>query len=101
MFKKLIGGSLAAGALAIALVAPVSAANRAGDSLVNVQISDVTVALPISNERAMQESVRRHPPQPWCQAVQTAFNNTGSHRRDLNGLVSTAERSSDPDRANR
>ena len=44
----MIGGSLAAGALAIALVAPVSAANRAGDSLVNVQISDVTVALPIS-----------------------------------------------------
>ena len=48
MFKKMIGGSLAAGALAIALVAPVSAANRAGDSLVNVQVSDVTVALPIS-----------------------------------------------------
>lgn len=48
MFKKMVGGSLAAGALAIALVAPVSAANEAGDSLVNVQISDVTVALPIS-----------------------------------------------------
>jgi hypothetical protein len=48
MFRKMIGGSLAAGALAIALVAPVSAANRAGDSLVNVQVSDVTVALPIS-----------------------------------------------------
>ena len=47
MFKKMIGGSLAAGALAIALVAPVSAANQAGDSLVNVQISDVTVAVPI------------------------------------------------------
>lgn len=48
MFKKMIGGSLAAGALAIALVAPVSAANRAGDSLVNVQISDVTIAVPIA-----------------------------------------------------
>ena len=48
MFRKMIGGSLAAGALAIALVAPVSAANRAGDSLVNVQVSDVTVAVPIA-----------------------------------------------------
>jgi hypothetical protein len=48
MFKRLTGASLAAGALAIALVAPVSAANRAGDSLVNVQISDVTIAVPIA-----------------------------------------------------
>lgn len=48
MFKRLIGPSLAAGALAIALVAPVAAANRAGDSLVNVQISDVTILVPIA-----------------------------------------------------
>jgi hypothetical protein len=48
MFRKMIGGSLAAGALAIALVAPVSAANRAGDSLVNVQVSDTTIAVPIA-----------------------------------------------------
>ena len=48
MFKRLTGASLAAGALAIALVAPVSAANQAGDSLVNVQVSDVTIAVPIS-----------------------------------------------------
>ena len=48
MFRKMIGGSLAAGALAIALVAPVSAANQAGNSLVNVQVSDTTIAVPIA-----------------------------------------------------
>ena len=48
MFKRLTGASLAAGALAIALVGPVAAANRAGDSLVNVQISDVTIAVPVA-----------------------------------------------------
>jgi hypothetical protein len=48
MHRKLIGGSLAGVALAIAMVAPVAAANRAGDSLVNVQVSDTTIAVPIA-----------------------------------------------------
>jgi hypothetical protein len=48
MFKRLTGASLAAAGLAIALVAPVAAANRAGDSLVNVQVSDTTIAVPIA-----------------------------------------------------
>jgi acyl-CoA hydrolase len=48
MFKKMFGGFLAAGALALALVAPVSAGNQAGNSLVNVQVSDTTIAVPIA-----------------------------------------------------
>jgi hypothetical protein len=48
MFNKITRASLAGAALAVALVGPVAAANRAGDSLVNVQISDVTIAVPIS-----------------------------------------------------
>ena len=48
MHRKLIGGSLAGVALAIALVAPVAAGNKAGNSLVNVQVSDTTIAVPIA-----------------------------------------------------
>jgi acyl-CoA hydrolase len=48
MHRKLIGASLASVALAIALAAPVAAANQAGDSLVNVQVSDTTIAVPIA-----------------------------------------------------
>ena len=48
MHRKLLGASLAGMALAVALVAPVAAANRAGDSLVNVQVSDTTIAVPIA-----------------------------------------------------
>ena len=48
MHRKLIGGSLAGVALAIALVAPVAAGNQAGNSLVNVQVSDTTIAVPIA-----------------------------------------------------
>jgi capsular polysaccharide biosynthesis protein len=48
MNRKLTGASLAGAALALAMVAPVAAANQAGNSLVNVQISDVTIAVPIA-----------------------------------------------------
>lgn len=48
MFMRIARASLAAGALALALVAPVSAGNRAGDSLINVQVSDTTIAVPIA-----------------------------------------------------
>ena len=48
MHRKLLGASLAGMALAVALVAPVAAANRAGNSLINVQVSDTTIAVPIA-----------------------------------------------------
>jgi acyl-CoA hydrolase len=48
MQRKLLGALLGGVALAVALVAPVAAANRAGDSLVNVQVSDTTIAVPIA-----------------------------------------------------
>jgi hypothetical protein len=48
MFKKLTGTSIAALALAGAMVGPAAAANQAGDTLVNVQVSDVTIAAPIA-----------------------------------------------------
>lgn len=50
MTRKTWSTGLAGSALlALALVSPVAAAgNRAGDSLVNVQISDVTIAVPIA-----------------------------------------------------
>ncbi len=48
MFKKITGASLAGAALAVAMVGPVGAQNQAGDSLVNVQISGLTVLVPIS-----------------------------------------------------
>jgi hypothetical protein len=48
MLRKFLGATLASGALALALVGPVGAANRAGNTLVNVQVSDVTVLIPIS-----------------------------------------------------
>jgi hypothetical protein len=48
MIRKLIGSTLAGTALAVALVGPVAAQNQAGDSLVNVQVSDLTVLVPIS-----------------------------------------------------
>jgi hypothetical protein len=48
MIKKLTGASMAGVALVMAMVAPVGAANQAGNSLVNVQISDVTIAVPIA-----------------------------------------------------
>ena len=48
MIRKLIGSTLAGTALAVALVGPVAAQNEAGDSLINVQISDLTVLVPIS-----------------------------------------------------
>ena len=49
MFKKITGATMAGAALAVAMVGPVGAAsNQAGDSLVNVQITDVTIAVPIA-----------------------------------------------------
>jgi hypothetical protein len=48
MYKRLIGGTLVSGALALSLALPVAAANRAGDSLVNVQVSDVTILVPVA-----------------------------------------------------
>jgi hypothetical protein len=48
MLKKLTSASFAGLALTVAMVAPAAAQNRAGDSLVNVQISDVTIAVPIA-----------------------------------------------------
>lgn len=50
MFKKITGASLAGAALAVAMVGPVGAVshNVAGDSLINVQISDVEVLVPVS-----------------------------------------------------
>jgi hypothetical protein len=47
--RKLFG-TLAAGALVLAVAGPVSAApggNTAGDSLINVQVSDVTILVPV------------------------------------------------------
>jgi len=99
MFKKMIGGSLAAGALAIALVAPVSAANQAGDSLVNVQISDVTVAVPIGiaanlcdiNVNALAEQLRAGDTD--CEATAESIatpgtgDGTGGGNRAGNSLV--------------
>lgn len=87
MFKKMIGGSLAAGALAIALVAPVSAANQAGDSLVNVQISDVTVAVPIGiaanlcdiNANVLAEQLRAGDTDCEATAESIATPGTGDH----------------------
>ena len=49
MFRKITGATMAGAALAVAMVGPVGAAsNQAGDSLVNVQLSDVTIAVPIA-----------------------------------------------------
>ena len=48
MIKKFTGASFAGMALAVAMVGPVGAANQAGDSLVNVQLSNVTIAAPIA-----------------------------------------------------
>ena len=48
MLKRLLATSVAGTALAVALVGPVAAQNQAGNSLVNVQLSDVTIAVPIS-----------------------------------------------------
>ena len=47
MFRRLLATSIAGTALAVALVGPVAAQNEAGDSLINVQISDVEVLVPI------------------------------------------------------
>jgi len=46
--KRLITGLLGSAVLSLALVAPTLAQNQAGDSLVNVQIGDVTVLAPVS-----------------------------------------------------
>jgi hypothetical protein len=43
-----MGATPASGALVLALVGPVGAANRAGNTLVNVQVSDLTILVPIS-----------------------------------------------------
>jgi hypothetical protein len=48
MFKRFVGGTIVSAALALSVVAPVAAANRAGDTLVNVQISDVTILVPVA-----------------------------------------------------
>ena len=48
MIRKLTGASLAGAALAVAMVGAAAAQNQAGDSLVNVQISDLTVLVPVS-----------------------------------------------------
>ena len=51
MQRRLAGGFLGGAVLALAMVGPVAAApggNQAGDSLVNVQLSDITVAVPVA-----------------------------------------------------
>ena len=48
MIKRLLGATIASSALVLTLVGPVAAQNRAGNSLVNVQISDVTIAVPVA-----------------------------------------------------
>jgi hypothetical protein len=48
MFRRLLATSLVGSALAVAMVGPVAAQNTAGDSLVNVQITDVTIAVPVA-----------------------------------------------------
>jgi hypothetical protein len=48
MLRKFLGATLASGALALALVGPVGAANNAGDNLINVQVSDVTILVPVA-----------------------------------------------------
>jgi hypothetical protein len=51
MRKTLAGGLLGSAILALALAGPVAAApggNQAGDTLINVQISDVTIAVPVA-----------------------------------------------------
>ena len=48
MIKRVLAGTLVTGALTLALVSPAAAANRAGNTLVNVQVSDVTILVPIS-----------------------------------------------------
>lgn len=47
MFRKVLGATVASGALALALVGPVGAQNQSGDTLINVQVSDVTILVPI------------------------------------------------------
>jgi hypothetical protein len=48
MIKRVLAGTLVTGALTLALVSPAAAANRAGNTLVNVQVSDLTILVPIS-----------------------------------------------------
>ena len=47
MFRRISGATMAGAALALALAGPAAAQNEAGDSLINVQISDVEVLVPI------------------------------------------------------
>jgi hypothetical protein len=46
--RKITTGIVGSALLALSLVTPVAAANKAGDTLVNVQISDVTVLVPVA-----------------------------------------------------
>lgn len=65
--KRQLAGIVSACAVSLAFAAPASAQNQAGDSLVNVQIEDVTVLVPIGvaanlcdvNANVLAEQVRQ------------------------------------------